>query len=53
MSYNVNGTIVRLGEGEGIFVNARQLHYGFSEERTECDFLCARGSCPARSSSFS
>ena len=41
MSYNVNGTIVRLGEGEGIFVNARQLHYGFSEERTECDFLCA------------
>lgn len=40
MHYNVNGEIVPLGAGEGIFVNARQLHFGFSREKTECEFLC-------------
>lgn len=40
MLYNVNGEIITINEGEGIFVNAKQLHYGFSKERTECDFIC-------------
>ena len=40
MQYNVNGEIVNINEGEGILVNARQLHYGFSETKTECDFIC-------------
>ena len=40
MDYNVNGEIVTLNAGEGIFVNARQLHYGFSAEHNECDFVC-------------
>ena len=40
MQYNVNGEIVTMNEGEGILVNARQLHYGFSETKTECDFIC-------------
>ena len=30
MQYNVNGEIVTLAENEGIFVNARQMHFGFS-----------------------
>lgn len=42
MEYNVNGTIVTLHEGEGIFVNTRQLHYGFSKNFEECIFLCIR-----------
>ncbi len=40
MDYNVNGEIIHLNEGQGILVNARQLHYGFSNERSECDFYC-------------
>ncbi len=40
MLYNVNGVIVPLEEGEGIFVNSKQLHHGFSIDHTECDFIC-------------
>lgn len=40
MTYNVNGTTVKLQKGEGIFVNTRQLHYGFSKDLEECIFLC-------------
>lgn len=40
MQYNVNGEVVSLKENEGIVVNARQLHFGFSEQQRECDFIC-------------
>lgn len=40
MKYNVNGTNILLNEGEGIFVNSRQLHYGFSKDFEECIFFC-------------
>lgn len=40
MTYNVNGRLIDLEEGSGIIVNSRQLHYGFSAERNECEFIC-------------
>ncbi len=40
MQYDVNGEIVTLQRGEGILVNSRQFHFGFSEEQKECDFIC-------------
>ncbi len=40
MDYNVNGRILHLEQGQGIMVNPRQLHYGFSPQRQECRFLC-------------
>ena len=40
MSYNVNGCKIILEEGNGIFVNSRQVHYGFSEDFSECEFIC-------------
>lgn len=40
MDYNVNGETVKLQKGEGIFVNARQMHVGFSDSKTECKFIC-------------
>lgn len=45
MVYNVNGELSRLKKGEGIFVNARQLHFGFSDksdksDNKECNFIC-------------
>lgn len=40
MTYNVNGELVELSENDGIMVNSRQLHYGYSAEHTECEFIC-------------
>lgn len=40
MLYNVNGEIVPLRPGEGIFVNTRQLHFGYSDKKSECVFIC-------------
>lgn len=40
MIYNINGINVEISEGNGIFVNSRQFHYGFSDDHTECEFLC-------------
>jgi len=33
MQYNVNGRIITIKENEGIIVNARQIHFGFSAEK--------------------
>ena len=40
MTYNINGKLVELTTDTGIMVNSRQLHFGFSGERQECEFLC-------------
>lgn len=40
MTYNVNGELVPLTRNNGIMVNSRQLHYGFSAKHHECEFLC-------------
>lgn len=40
MQYNVNGEIITLRENDGLFVNARQIHFGFSLGKKECDFIC-------------
>lgn len=40
MDYEVNGRTVRLKEGNSLFINSRQLHYGYSEDKTECKFVC-------------
>lgn len=38
MSYDVNGQKISLQAGEGIFVNSRCFHYGYSDTHTECPF---------------
>ena len=40
MDYNVNGTIVTMTAGNGIFVNSKQMHFGFSRQHQDCRFLC-------------
>ncbi len=40
MSYDVNGQKICLRTGEGIFVNSRCFHYGYSDTHTECLFIC-------------
>lgn len=39
MEYFVNGQTVRIDRGNGIFVNSKRLHYGFSANNTDCSFL--------------
>lgn len=40
MKYNIDGETVVLRAGEGVIVNARRLHFGYSDSKTECDFIC-------------
>ena len=40
MQYNINGETIWLKKNEGVFINARQMHFGFSASKEECDFLC-------------
>ncbi len=40
MTYNVNGKIIEIESGNGIFINSRQLHFGYSVTKKECDFIC-------------
>ena len=38
MKYFVNGAIVDISTGDGLFVNSNRLHYGFSPIREECHY---------------
>lgn len=40
LSYNVNGRRIEIAEGNAIFVNSRQLHYGFTADGTDCQYHC-------------
>lgn len=40
MDYSVNGSVTTLKAGQGIFINSNCLHFGFSDNRAECSFLC-------------
>lgn len=40
MQYNINGESVTIKKNEGIFINTKQLHFGFSTQKKECNFLC-------------
>jgi Transcriptional regulator containing an amidase domain and an AraC-type DNA-binding HTH domain len=39
MEYYVNGQIVQIDAGCGIFVNSKRLHYGFSTEHKDCSYI--------------
>ncbi len=41
IKYNVNGKILTLRKGEGIFINARSFHYILSDNGAESCFYCA------------
>jgi AraC-like DNA-binding protein len=39
MEYFINGQTVHIDTGNGIFVNSKRLHYGFSTDKTDCSFI--------------
>ena len=40
MAYDINGQKILLQTGEGIFINSRCFHYGYSDTHAECLFIC-------------
>lgn len=40
MDYNINGEILTLTAGQGLMVNSRRFHFGFSDQKIDCEFLC-------------
>lgn len=40
LSYNVNGHQLLIAEGNAIFVNTRQMHYGYTTDGTNCEYYC-------------
>ena len=40
LEYNVNGEQLHVDEGNAIFVNSRQMHYGFSADGSNCNYCC-------------
>lgn len=40
LSYNVEGRVITVQEGNGIFVNSRHMHYGFSADGSDCEYIC-------------
>jgi AraC-like DNA-binding protein len=39
MDYFVNGKTVHIEAHDGVFVNSKRLHYGFSTDKTNCSFI--------------
>ncbi len=40
LCYSVNGAHVEIAQGSAIFVNSRQMHFGYSADGTDCDYIC-------------
>jgi len=40
MFYYINGIRILLKPGDCLFINARQMHFGYGEQNQECMFLC-------------
>ena len=41
IKYNINGTIITLHSGDGVFINSRQFHYIISDGGAASSFYCA------------
>lgn len=40
ISYCIDGEVIELSEGDGLYINANQVHYNFSSNNNDCCFLC-------------
>lgn len=40
MSYSINGDSYDIKENECIFVNSQHMHYGYSKDGSDCEFIC-------------
>lgn len=42
IQYNINGQVITIRQGNGVMINTRQMHFGFSSHQTDCTFICLR-----------
>lgn len=40
MKYSVNAEIIELSKGQSLFVNANHIHFGFSDTKEDCAYIC-------------
>lgn len=40
MNYYVNGKKILLKENDSVFINTKQMHYGYSNQNQDCLFVC-------------
>ncbi|HHW7580129.1 TPA: AraC family transcriptional regulator [Mannheimia haemolytica] len=40
MNYYINGKTIHLKENDGLVINSKAMHYGFSENNQDCEFIC-------------
>lgn len=40
MNYYINGETIQISQNDGLIVNSRQMHYGYSVNSRECTFIC-------------
>lgn len=40
MKYNIDGRVIELQEGDVLFVNSDRMHFGYSESKNECNYIC-------------
>lgn len=39
MEYFINGQTVHIDTGNGLFINSKRMHYGFSTDKTDCSYI--------------
>lgn len=40
ITFYVNGNTFLVEKGDAIFINSRQMHYGFSRDDSDCEYIC-------------
>lgn len=40
MVYYINGKKIVLNEGDSVLINSKQMHYGYSEDGSDCEYHC-------------
>lgn len=40
MNFYVNGKNILIHEHDGLIINSKQMHYGYSEQGLDCEFIC-------------
>ena len=40
MVYYINGKKIVLNEGDSVLINSKQMHYGYSEDGSDCEYRC-------------
>lgn len=40
MQYSINAEVIEISKGESLFVNSNHIHFGFSDSKEDCKYIC-------------